>query len=94
MMWFGVFYPAFLPLEAVFLELFQLRRLVGSEKGHFLVFKKFAREAGQVGGKHLRHIIRGMGITSKHYKDRAMLSAEEGGEAAHEWDYGDDVVTE
>lgn len=89
----GVILPAYIPLEAVFLELFQIGRLI-KDRTHFGGVIKLLQEAGQVGGKHLRHIIRGMGITSKHYKDRAMLSAEEGGEAAHEWDYGDDVVTE
>ena len=89
----GVILPAYIPLEAVFLELFQIGRLI-KDRTHFGGVIKLFQEAGDVGGKHLRHILRGMGITSKHYKDRAMLSAEEGGEAAHEWDYGDDAVTE
>ncbi len=39
--------------------------------------------------EHSRKIIKGMGITSKHYKDRSMLTREEGGTAPDEPDTDD-----
>lgn len=42
--------------------------------------KRYGEFLRQIGKRHYSHLIKAMGITSKHYKDRNMLTYNEGGE--------------
>ena len=72
------------------MEVLQLRRTKwGSDFHRFASVKELYRFWKNFIGRNFTKIIKGMGITSKHYKDRSMLSAEEGG-AENRWDNSDD----
>ena len=55
--------------------------------------KRYGKFLRQIGKRHYSHLIKAMRITSKHYKDRNMLTYNEGGEyddESHDYEYDDD----
>ncbi len=77
-----VIFPVFSVCEVLFMHVLCGKYL--TDRDPSTVVKNYGSFLKGIGGKHLNHIIKGMGITSKHYKDRSMLTREEGGNIADE----------
>ena len=75
----GVILPIASSLERVFLELLQFKRIWYPDGKHFAILRNYMKDLHKISKKHLRHVIKGMGINSKHYKDRSLLTPEDMG---------------
>ena len=85
----GVAYPILIAGELVFLEVLQGRRLFMKNASSFAITKDLLEIYRNNLGIHLNHIKKGLGINGKYYKDRNMLTPEEGGDASNYEEYYD-----